>query len=233
MAIRRAIRQMFQADRGRVLLSGTPPGAWRPVELAINGHGAPPRALARQWLGPLLAQEPTNAKPACARILTLEVQDLFEQGEAQLIRWMLRRTGPLVLQASKAIVGKGLQDGVDMRTRQLEARRNARLVPPLIGHADDRPPRLVSIVKGRKSGEVEFKLEGHGRAGQKSFERVMIGLVAKFALHNAHDFAQVDRGIQLFHRENVRRNSGGILVAFASSMAHPLIDEAQHALHDE
>src|SRR5215831_3123311 len=108
MTVRRAIRQMFEADRGRVLLAGTPPGAWRSVELAIDGHGASHRALARQRLGPLLAQEPTDAKPARAWIRVLQVQDLFEQGEAQLIRRMLRWPGPLILQPRKAIALKGL-----------------------------------------------------------------------------------------------------------------------------
>src|SRR5262245_38127489 len=47
MAVRWAIGEMFEADGLCWLLSGTLPGAWRPVELAIDGHRASDRALTR------------------------------------------------------------------------------------------------------------------------------------------------------------------------------------------
>jgi hypothetical protein len=36
---------MFEADCLRLLLSGALPGAWRPMELAIDGHRSSDRAL--------------------------------------------------------------------------------------------------------------------------------------------------------------------------------------------
>ena len=73
MAVRGAIRQMFDADRVGLIISGTCPRAWRPVELAIDGHGSPHRSLTRGWLLALLAKYPVDAKPASARIFVLQV----------------------------------------------------------------------------------------------------------------------------------------------------------------
>jgi hypothetical protein len=47
MARRGAIGQMCEADRVRLIISGTLPGAWRSVELAIDGHRSPHRSRTR------------------------------------------------------------------------------------------------------------------------------------------------------------------------------------------
>src|SRR5262249_54992959 len=97
MAIGGAIGQVFEADGLWVIIAGTLPGAGRAVELAIEGHRAPHRALTRGRLRVLLCQYPVDPKASGTWILALDVQDLLEQREGELIVWMLWRPRPLVL----------------------------------------------------------------------------------------------------------------------------------------
>src|SRR5215471_12196956 len=62
---------------------------------------------------------------------------------------------------------------------------------------------------------------------------MMVGLVATFALYNARDVAQVDRGIQLFQIDDIARHGFGIAMALASSRLRPPIGEAQHPCEDK
>src|SRR2546430_13048247 len=61
----------------------------------------------------------------------------------------------------------------------------------------------------------------------------MIGFVAKFPLHNARNFAQVDRGIALFHGENIARNGLGIDGLLRPSGLRTPVAEAGHAFEDK
>ena len=76
------------------------------------------------------------------------------------MRWMLRRTRPLVLQAGESLALEGFENRIDMGTRQLEAVSNTLLVPAFRGHADHRPARLIRLAKGRKGGQRAFALHG-------------------------------------------------------------------------
>ena len=62
-------------------------------------------------------------------------------------------------------------------------------------------------------------------AGEEVFDGVMIGLIAEFPLHNAHEFPVVDGGIELLHIQQIRGHGLRIAMAFASGLPRPLIDE--------
>jgi hypothetical protein len=55
-----------------------------------------------------------DPKASRSGILALDVQDFFEKGQGELIPRMLRRTRPLLLQASEPIPFKGVEDRIDM-----------------------------------------------------------------------------------------------------------------------
>jgi hypothetical protein len=61
----------------------------------------------------------------------------------------------------------------------------------------------------------------------------MVGLVAKFALHNARDFAQVDGGIQLLQIDDVPGDGVGIRMPLAPRRLCPPISEPQHPFEDK
>src|SRR5262249_50893977 len=133
--------------------------AGRTVKLAIDGHRAPHRTLTRGRLRVLLCQYAVDPKASGTRILTLNVQDLLEQRERELVVRMLWRPRPLVLQARAAIAFKGLQDGIDMGARQLQAVGDTLFVPAFIRHLDYHPARLVRIGKRGKRRETELELD--------------------------------------------------------------------------
>ena len=110
----------------------------------------------------------------------LEVQNFFEKGQAHLIIGVIRGTRSVVLQALETLFFKGLENRVDMRTRQLQAIRDALFVPSFRVHAHHRPPGLIGIGKARKRGQAEFELNGRLIGLKKPFERVMIGLVPEW-----------------------------------------------------
>ena len=58
---------------------------------------------------------------------------------------------------------------------------------------------------------------------------MVIGLIAKFPLHNADDFAVVNGRIELFYIENMRCDRLGIDMVLPPQVPQPLIDQAQHA----
>ena len=61
----------------------------------------------------------------------------------------------------------------------------------------------------------------------------MIGLVAKFPLHNALNFAQMDGGIELFQVDDIARNGFRIDGVLRVPRLRPLISESRHALEDK
>jgi hypothetical protein len=61
------------------------------------------------------------------------------------------------------------------------------------------------------------------------FDGVMVGLVAKFPLHNTDDFAVVNGRIELFYIEDMRCDRLGIDMALLSQVPQPLIEKAEHA----
>jgi hypothetical protein len=119
---------------------------------------------------------------------------------------MLKRPRALVLQAREPLMLKRLENRLDMGSRQLEAGRHPLLVPPCRRHPDDRPAGLVGIGDGREGGQSECAWMRSVLGGQKTFEGVLIRLVAKLPLHQAHDGAQRDGGIELWYREDIARN---------------------------
>src|SRR5438552_184580 len=62
---------------------------------------------------------------------------------------------------------------------------------------------------------------------------MMVGLVAKFALYNARNFAQVDGGIQLFQIDDVPGDGVGIRMPLAPRRLCPPIGEPQHPFEDK
>jgi hypothetical protein len=62
---------------------------------------------------------------------------------------------------------------------------------------------------------------------------MVVGRVAKFALHNPYDLAIVDSRVQLFDIEDVGGDRLGKSVGLAACLACSLIHEAEHALLDE
>ena len=61
----------------------------------------------------------------------------------------------------------------------------------------------------------------------------MIGFVAKFPLHNARNFAQVDRGIELLHVEHRARHGLGIDGLLRPSGLCTPVAEAGHAFENK
>src|SRR5919108_478271 len=70
-------------------------------------------------------------------------------------------------------------------------------------------------------------------AFEKAFDGMMVGLIPTFPGHDADDLVSMDRGIKLFYIEHIGGHSLGIDMALPPRLPCPLIDEAQHALHDE
>src|SRR5207253_6987918 len=56
MTIRRTIGEMLEADRLRVLISGTLSGDWGPVEVTIDDQRYPDRSLTTEWRVALMPQ---------------------------------------------------------------------------------------------------------------------------------------------------------------------------------
>jgi len=61
--------------------------------------------------------------------------------------------------------------------------------------------------------------------------RVVIGLGAEFPLHDADDFAVMNRGIELLEIQDMRRDGLRIDMALPSRVDEPLIHQAQHPVH--
>ena len=61
-------------------------------------------------------------------------------------------------------------------------------------HADDGPASPIGIRKLGKGQEVQLQLHGDGKALEEVLDGVVIGLIAEFPLHDAHDFAVMDGG---------------------------------------
>jgi hypothetical protein len=233
LAVRRALRERCEAGHVRLRITGTLPGTWGPMALAIDGHGAPHGALTRGRLLTVLPQSALDAKPAGAGIRLLEVSNLFETGQAQLILGMRRRPCALILQACDAITLTRLQTRLDMRPRELEAVRHPLCVPPCRRHPDDRPARLVGIGAGRAGGQSACELIRGVRGGHKPCAGGMLGRVATLPLHHAHHCAPMDGGIELFSREDRPRTGVGIAGRLRLAHLRPPSAESVHPCEDK
>ncbi len=67
----------------------------------------------------------------------------------------------------------------------------------------------------------------------KTLERVVIGMIAKFVRQDADDLAQVNGRIDLFEIENMGGNVIGIDMPFASGCSWAPICQAQHTFEDK
>ena len=112
-----------------------------------------------------------------------------------------------------------------MRARTtLEAVRDNSFVRAWILRTLHGPARLVGIKAARLSQGPEASKMRFGccclRALKNALSvRLVISLVAKFALHNARNFAQVDGGIQLFHIDDTE--SEGMPIALRPATWSP------------
>jgi hypothetical protein len=109
----------------------------------------------------------------------------------------------------------------------------AMLIPAFVPHPDHRPASLIGIAKLTKRGHGQLELHGERVALEKAFHGMMIGLIPKFSGEDTDDFAGMDRGIELFDREHVGGDRVGIDMALPPCVPRALIDETQHALHEE
>ena len=189
-----------------MLVAGAGPRAGRPVQAAIDRHGPPDGGFTRE-VGPiLLFQQPMQTKAPRPRVLLLQVQHLFEKRECQLVVGMGGGACPLVLEAFKPIPLKGRNDRIHVRTGHLETASNTLFVPSFVPHPDDGPAGLIGVRKLGKGQQVQLQLHGEGKALEEVFDGVVIGLIAEFPLHDAHDFAVMNGRIELFDIEDMRRN---------------------------
>src|SRR5262245_24536126 len=120
-----------------------------------------------------------------------------------------------------------------MRARELEAAGNALFVPAFVPQAHDGPAGLIRLSEIGKGGHGQVQLEWHRIAFEKALDGMVMRFIAKFPCDDPHDFAGVNRGIKLLHIPHILGHSLRIDVAFASGMPGSLIDQAEHALHDE
>ena len=139
----------------------------------------------------------------------------------------------MVLQPCKPVAGKGVNDRIHVGTGHLQTARDTLFVPAFSPQPDDRPAGVIGIGQLRKGQQGHLQLNGAGMAGQKGFNGVMIGLVAKFPLHDTDEFAIVDGRIELLYIQHVGGDALGIAMAFASGLPCPLIDQPQHAFLDK
>jgi len=137
----------------------------------------------------------------------LQVQDVFEKWERQLVVGMRRGAGPVVLQPFKPIALKSRNDRIHVRPGHLETASNALFVPPFVPHPHDGPASLIGLGKVGKRQQVQLQLHRDGTAFEEAVDGVVIGLRAELPLHDTHDFAVMDRRIELFEIQDVCRDS--------------------------
>ena len=118
-----------------------------------------------------------------------------------------------------------------MGARELEAAGNTFFVPAFIPHPDDCPAGVICVGEICKGKHGQVQLERHRIAFEKAFHGMVIGLVAKFPRDNPHNFAGVNRRVELLHIQHIPRHGIGIAMALASGPSWTLIHETQHALH--
>lgn len=199
----------------------------------IDGHSTPDGGDTGEFWALLVFQQAMDAKAPRPWILLLQVQDRFEKRERQLIVGMREGARPMVLEAFKALPLKGLKDRIDVRSGHLETACDAVFVPPFVPHADDGPPGLLGLGEGGKRRDGECELDGEVMTGEKAFDRMMIGRIAKFARDDADDCAVMNRRIELLDIQHIGSHSLRIDMAFPSSVLYALIHQPQHALDGE
>jgi hypothetical protein len=194
----------------------------------IDGHGPPNSGCAGQGGTILLLQEPMQPKAPRPRVCLLQVQHLFEKREGQLVVGIGRGAGPLVLEAFKPITFKGRNNRIHVRPGHLETAGNSLFVPPFVPHPDDGPASLISVRKLGKGQQVQLQLPREGKALEEVFDGVMIGRIAEFPLHDAHDFAVMDGGIELLDIQDMRRDGFRIDMALPPRVDETLIHQAEY-----
>lgn len=70
-------------------------------------------------------------------------------------------------------------------------------------------------------------------AFEKAFHGMVIRFIARFPCDDPHDFAGVNRWGELLYIPHIGGHGLRIDMAFAAGMPRSLIDQAEHALHDE
>lgn len=139
----------------------------------------------------------------------------------------------MVLQSCKPVVCKGGNEGIHVGTGHLQTARDALFVPAFGPQPDDGPAGVIGVGKLRKGQQRHLELDRARMAGQKGFDGVVIGFVAEFPWHEAHEFAVMDGGRELLHIEHVCGDWLGIAMAFAAGVPRPLIDQPQHPFGDK
>jgi hypothetical protein len=137
----------------------------------------------------------------------------------------------LVLEACKPILLTGRKDRIPVRPCHLETAGHALFVPPFVPHAADGPAGLIGIRKLGKGSEMHCQLHGDGKTRKEVLDGVVMGRRAEFSLHNAHDCAVMDGGIELLDIQDMRRNGFRRDMALPPRVAETVIHQAQQAFH--
>src|SRR5947209_6413587 len=145
---------------------------------------------------------------------------------------MTGRSCSLILQRGEAILLERLQDVPDVLARELQAGGDALLMPSLVVHTDDGPPRLVCVFKLMEQRDLQWKLDWDGVAIEEALDGEVMGPVPVLALDDAGDLAVVDTGIELLQIEDVAGDDSGIAMP-APVARGALVDQAEHAMLDE
>ena len=66
---------------------------------------------------------------------------------------------------------------------------------------------------------------------EKTFDGMMVGLIAKFPGHDADDFSVMNRGIELLHVAHIGSHCLRIDMAFPSGLPGALVDQPKHPFH--
>jgi hypothetical protein len=199
------------------------------MKLPVARHRPPHRGGAR-WgsVGAALAQQTLHAKAPRAWILALDLEHLFEQGQGQLIRGMIGGAAAVILQALQAVALKGGQDMGDMLAREQQTAGDTLLLPALGIQAHHLPAGAIGILKLVEGFPGQGELDGDGMLGEKAGDGMVVGGETKLVGEDAHDFAIVNGGIELFEIENVGGDGLGEGLGFAPGLGSALIDQAEH-----
>ena len=71
-------------------------------------------------------------------------------------------------------------------------------MPPFVGQAHDGPARPVGVVELVEEGPGQGQLDRERVLGQKAPHGMVVSVVAKLALHDAHQFPVMNRRVKLF-----------------------------------
>jgi hypothetical protein len=103
-------------------------------------------------------------------------------------------------------------------------------MPALIIHAHHGSAGTIGILKVVEDSPGQGELHRDRMLLQEVFYGVMIGVVAKFAFDDPHNFAIMDGRVEVFEIQHIASDGLREGVELAAGLGRTLIEQAEHAL---